>query len=418
MVLLTSKKDLMKDLSGKISKNNMMNTIEFLSKEDNARVAGCEGEKKASLYLKEQLEDLELNAEIHEFELDRPVSIGIGTLNINEEMLKIKSFNGGCPIPKDLNNELVYIGFATKEDIDNHKDLKGKIALIKRGKNSFAHKVSLAYEGGAACIIIFNNSEGIGTGSVGKIVPPIPILGMSLESGEKLLKIIEENSKAFLTFDNFNIDIEYHNKSTSHNVLGELQLQNKTADTKTIVLGAHLDCASSPGASDNATGVSVMLEVARLLCTTEVQNKLTHNILFVAFGSEEIGLLGSKALVEKFKSENILSNIDYMINLDMVGVGTEINVFNLDNILSKEISDLAVKHIKAGQGVFGGAYTNMNSSDHASFEYEDIPASLIQTAPDNYFHTENDTIEKIDPDNLYNVAKVVLSIILESNNII
>lgn len=418
MVLLTSKKDLMKDLSKKISKNNMMSTIEFLSKEDNARVAGCEGEKKASLHIKKEFEDLGLDTEIHEFQLDRAVSIGIGTLNINEEMLKIKSFNGGCTIPKNLKSELVYIGLATKEDILNHKDLKGKIALIKRGKNSFADKVSLAYEAGAACIIIFNSSEGIGTGSVGKNVPPIPILGMSLESGEKLLKIIEKNSKVFLTHDNFNIDIEYHKKAMSYNVLGKLKLKNKNVDTKTIVLGAHLDCASSPGASDNATGISVMLEVARFLCNTEVQNKLTYNILFVAFGSEEIGLLGSKALVEKLKTENILDNLAYMINLDMVGVGTEVNVFNLDNILSKEISDLAVKHIKAGQGVFGGAYTNMNSSDHASFEYEDIPASLIQTAPDNYFHTENDTIEKINPDNLYNVAKVVLSMILESNNII
>lgn len=400
-----------------LSKDSMITTIASLATGDNARVGGCTGELNAAKFIEKKFKDLGLSTEIQKFDLNRPVSIGKGTLNLENKSFTIKAFNGSTDIPNNFSSELVYIGLGTKEDLETIGSLNGKIALIKRGNISFKEKAVNAFEAGANAIIIFNDSNGISTGSLGTTPPTVPILGMNNEDGENLVELLNSKGALTLTKDNFDIDIEFHKTSVSHNVIGNLYIDNYNNETKTIILGAHFDSASSPGASDNASGVSVVLEVAKLLSSYEIRNLLKYNIKFLAFGSEELGLLGSQAFVELLKSEDGVSNIQAMINLDMVGVGDCINVFTANKELSKDISDIAVKYIQSGDGVYGGDYTNMTNSDHGPFETVGIPSCLVQTGPDHHFHTENDTIEKIDLNNLYNVAIVVANTILEAQNL-
>lgn len=399
-----------------ISKNDMMNTIKELVTGDNARVGGCKGEEDAAKLLKAKFENLNLISELHPFKINRPVSIGTGYLIINGENLFIKSFNGGAMIPKDLEGQLVYANLGTKEDIEACGGLNNKIALIKRGNLTFKEKVLNSYEAGAKAIIIFNTEEGISTSSLDNNIPPIPILGMSISNGEKLLNLLKKDTNLILNHNNFDININYLETSTSYNVLGTLPSNENAKNVKTIILGAHFDSASSPGASDNASGVAVMFEVARLLSKSSVKHSFNCNLQFIAFGSEELGLLGSHAFADSLEKENKASSIQAMINLDMVGVGDCINVFTANKELAKDISDLAVKYIQAGDGVYGGNYTNMTNSDHAPFDAIGIPACLVQTGPDHHFHTEYDTIEKIDENNLYNVCKVIIQMILDIDN--
>jgi hypothetical protein len=83
----------------------------------------------------------------------------------------------------------------------------------------------------------------------------------------------------------------------------------------------------SPGANDNASGVSVMLEVARI--TRELQP--SSEVTFVAFGAEEQGLAGSRAFVkrQKFEGEN------FILNLDMVGAGKQAFVVEGNGLVRK-----------------------------------------------------------------------------------
>lgn len=406
------KESCIKEILDSVSKSEMINLIKELVTGDNARVGGCKGEEDAAKLLKEKFEELGLLSELHPFELRRPVSLGVGHLKIYEENLRIKSFNGGTAIPNDLNHKLVYVNLGSKEDIEACGGLKNKIALIKRGTLSFKEKVLNSYEAGAKAIIIFNTEKGISTGSLDNNIPAIPILGMDASDGEKLLEMLNKDRTLVLKHDNFDIDISYNETPESCNVTGTLLCSKNPKDAKTIILGAHFDSASSPGASDNATGVAVMLEVARVLCNSPVRNSFNYNLQFAAFGSEELGLLGSKAFASNLQRENKASSIQAMINLDMVGVGDYINVFTATKELAEDISDLAVKYIQAGDGVYGGNYTNMTNSDHGSFDAIGIPACLVQTGPDHHFHTEYDTIEKIDENNLYNVCKVIVQMIL------
>ncbi|MGL5330951.1 MAG: M20/M25/M40 family metallo-hydrolase [Peptostreptococcaceae bacterium] len=397
----------------RISKKEIIHDMNNLVIGDNARVAGFAGEEEAAEYLADEFEKLGIDAEIEDFDIDKPLSVGNGYLNLDGESLFIKTFNGGSKISDDFKGEVVYAGFGTQNEIEALGDVEGKILLMERGEVSSADKATNASKAGAVGALIFNNSTGAMTGSLGDNPPNIPIIGMSKENGTKIISKIENGESVVLTKDNFDIDIEYKKSGESYNVIGQLKAGKNSENAKTIVLGAHFDSVSSPGASDNASGTAVIVEVARLLSKPDIRKNLNYNIEFVAFGGEELGLLGSKEYVEELKEDDKVKNIEAMINLDMVGVGDYINTFNLKNSLSSSFSQLAAKHIKAGNGVYGGSYTNMSSSDHAPFEEVGIPSTLVQTAPDPNYHTENDTMEHIDENNLFNVATVVVRMIID-----
>ncbi|MGL5348784.1 MAG: M28 family peptidase [Peptostreptococcaceae bacterium] len=397
----------------RISKEEIIHDMNNLVIGDNARVAGFKGEEEAAKYLASEFEKLGLEADIEDFDIDKPLSVGNGYLNIDGESLFIKTFNGGSKISEDFKGEVVYAGFGTQKEIEELGDIEGKILLMERGEVSSADKAANASNAGAVGALIFNNSTGAMTGSLGDNPPNMPIIGMSKENATKIIDKLERGETVELTKDNFDIDIEYQKNGESYNVIGTLKAAKNSKKAKTIVLGAHFDSVSSPGASDNASGTAVIVEVARLLSKPDIRKNLNYNIEFVAFGGEELGLLGSKEYVKELKEDNKVKDIEAMINLDMVGVGDYVNVFNLKNDLSSGFSELAAKHIKAGNGVYGGSYTNMSSSDHAPFEEAGIKSSLVQTAPDPNYHTENDTMEHIDENNLFNVATVVARMIID-----
>jgi Zn-dependent M28 family amino/carboxypeptidase len=91
------------------------------------------------------------------------------------------------------------------------------------------------------------------------------------------------------------------------------QRQGTDAKAGSILVGAHYDTVSvSPGADDNATGVAVVLEVARLLGSRPTPRTLQ----LALFDREELGLLGSRAFVA---NEKHLENLQGAIVMDMVG---------------------------------------------------------------------------------------------------
>ncbi len=104
---------------------------------------------------------------------------------------------------------------------------------------------------------------------------------------------------------------------TSRNVIA-----TRPGDGAPVVVGAHLDSVDSgTGAGDNASGVAVMLAVAEALRDVE----LVHPVVFVAFGAEEVGLVGSDVYVEQLGEE--AGDILAMLNIDSVGVGTTLYVY-------------------------------------------------------------------------------------------
>ena len=143
-----------------------------------------------------------------------------------------------------------------------------------------------------------------------------------------------------------------------------------------------------------------MIELARSL--SEQRISLPFDIKFIAFGAEEIGLLGSIAYAEKMSRKQVKSTIA-MVNFDMVGVGEYFELLTADG-------EDATKLLQSMQAVLESmghtpAISKTERSDHTPFSYSGIQAVDVQTSPAKYYHTDYDTIDVIQPDLLLKVCE-------------
>jgi aminopeptidase N len=157
-----------------------------------------------------------------------------------------------------------------------------------------------------------------------------------------------------------------------------------------------------PGADDNASGVAVLIELAKALAAGEKPQRTT---VFVAFSGEEEGLLGSKHYVEHppFPLDRTIG----VVNLDTVG-----------RFFDKKVSVLATgcasewPHIFRGAGFVTGVEPRLipeglESSDQKSFIDKGVPAVQIFTDPHVDYHRPGDTADKVDGPGLVKVATFV-----------
>jgi hypothetical protein len=205
-------------------------------------------------------------------------------------------------------------------------------------------------------------------------------------------------------------------RATLRNVVGVLPGSKAEWKGQSALLTAHYDHLGlgwpdvhkgdegklHPGADDNASGVAVMVELAKALASEE---KPQRTIVFVAFAAEEAGLLGSKHYVEHpaFPLDKTIG----VINLDTVG-----------RLFDKKVSVIATgsasewQHIFRGAGFVTGVEGRMipdalESSDQRSFIDKGVPAVQIFTDPHPDYHRPGDTADKIDGPGLVKVATFV-----------
>ncbi|WP_342505955.1 M20/M25/M40 family metallo-hydrolase [Sporosarcina sp. FSL K6-2383] len=177
-----------------------------------------------------------------------------------------------------------------------------------------------------------------------------------------------------------------------------------------IVIGAHYDSVVlSPGASDNASGTAVLLEIARIIKDTPTQSE----IRFIFFGSEENGQAGSQNYVNEMTADEIERTIA-MFNLDMVGSADAgpLTMFTVDGMpnTATKIGN------KANVDLFGETLSLASSaqSDHSAFHNVAIDAVMFTHFPlEKAYHSANDTIDKLSEQRLENITRILTMSILE-----
>ncbi len=173
-------------------------------------------------------------------------------------------------------------------------------------------------------------------------------------------------------------------------------------NTETIVLCAHYDHLGEagdiyyPGADDNASGVAVLLELAQLFKDTNIH--FSKNIQLVFFSGEEQGMYGSKYMVHQ--SPYFQTNTVLCINLDMVGFlySQDPAVYMVDYTFDEVYSDLFGSiegPVVDFRLVRQENFLNEFSSDHLSFVDQEIDAIMFFTGLHAYYHTPEDTPEKL-----------------------
>lgn len=188
--------------------------------------------------------------------------------------------------------------------------VKGSIALIKRGKCTFAHKSVLAEAAGAKAAIVYNDVEGPLSGTLGSAHSDegayAPIVGISQAAGQKIVNQLDSASLcAHLMIDN-----QMENRTT-YNVIA----QTKGGDPYNVVtLGGHSDSVNAgPGINDDGSGI-----ISNLMIAKELTHFRLHNaVRFMFWTAEEYGLLGSKFYVNSLDDVE-LAKIRLYLNFDMV----------------------------------------------------------------------------------------------------
>jgi hypothetical protein len=214
---------------------------------------------------------------------------------------------------------------------------------------------------------------------------------------------------------------EPEHPATLKNIIGIIPGTNPAFTGQSIIIGAHYDHLGLGwpdvrennrgkihyGADDNASGVAVLLELAR---TMGRKFKPERSIILVAFSGEEAGRLGSRYFV-KHRSDHPARKITAMINLDTVGRLGNNKLLVLGGNSAREW-----QHIMRGIGFVTGISTAMvtqelDSSDQISFHEAGIPAIQLFSGANLDYHRPTDTPARIDPKGLLKVARVTKEVI-------
>jgi Zn-dependent M28 family amino/carboxypeptidase len=221
----------------------------------------------------------------------------------------------------------------------------------------------------------------------------------------------------------------------------EVQITGEIFPDQIVVIGAHYDSVyGSPGANDNCSAVAANLALAPRLKDT----RPARTLRFVFFANEEMPffqteLMGSRVYAKSCRDKN--ENIVAMLSIETIGYYTDsansqkypfpFSIFYpstgdflafVSNTRSKDLLHSAItsfrKHCKfpSQGGAIPEFVPGINWSDHDSFWHYDYPAIMVtDTAPYRYpwYHSPDDTIDKICFDHLARVTSGLQSVIYD-----
>lgn len=435
------------EASAAIEKLRIRKDIEFLASDElKGRLSGTPEARKAAEYIAAGFKKAGLqhppgyDGPFQQFEFTSGVSLGKNnSLSFHDVSYVLKKDFIPVGFSEDANLKelpVVFAGYCIRSPEPKHDDfadvdVKGKIVLCYRfgpegddPKSPFSRyypvrfKAITARDAGAAALVVIADNEkqdsllelrqdstfgtaGIPVFSVKRdvVLTWLQTAGMQMPSAK--------NPHASMSFELPRVKVSLtsnliREKAKSENVMGWLPAAQSTQET--LIIGAHYDHLGlgiegslsqkrnvvHNGADDNASGVAGLLELARHFGSRK--DRLQRNILFVAFGAEELGVLGSSHFVKN--SPVRLENIVAMLNMDMIGrlrnqkllvggTGTAPEWKEILNGLNG--NRLKLTFNEDGYG----------PSDHSVFYGKNIPVLFFFTGAHPEYHKPEDDPERI-----------------------
>lgn len=280
--------------------------------------------------------------------------------------------------------------------------------------------IRLLQENGAICLLNMSSGDRDGTinnslwfsGRKG-LTPELTTLAIGSEDYLAMQRSLQQGNKVVMEMD---VQTAFNDTDPmGFNVLGEIPGIDPVLKNEIVMIGAHLDSwHSSTGATDNAAGCSVMMEMMSMFKALNIQPKRTIRIAL--WSGEEQGLLGSHGYVQKH-----LADINNMQPLDEYNKVSA--YFNLDNGTGKirglylegneKIKPVFEEWMKAlsNDGVTRLSPGHEGATDHVSFDVVGIPAFEFIQDPIDYesrtHHTNMDNYDHLLPSDLKQASMVV-----------
>ena len=405
-------------ITKQVDANRAIEHVRFLSETIGPRPGGTQSEKWASRYVGMKLQSMGYEVEYQPFAVpDQYVGF------IESPLSKSRNWQTGAAPNSLISTEavtapLIFVPNGTNlDEIPN--EVNGKIVLFERGATvaDYNKQVENAVAKGAKGVLLYSLIGG--RGNYGQTFNPrltkkqsIPVFGLAYAQGNAFKEELAKKGNTILS-----LKARHESNLQSLNVIAKKKPKNSTGNEKAVIVSSHYDSvAGAPGANDNASGTGLVLELARAFQNVETDKE----IRFIAFGSEEMGLIGSEHYVDNlskqererilgvFNADMVATNYDKAKNLyAMTPDGSTNLVTDATLNAAKQLNNDLVL-----QGKFG-------SSDHVPFVYAGIPAALfIWMGVDSWdpliyhiekvYHTPQDNIlENISPERMKMALDVI-----------
>ncbi len=462
----------------KITVAELEDHINFLASDSlKGRKPGTPGGKIAAEYIRDQFAESGLTLMGDEgfqyFNVTTSVELGDNnTLEFNGKEavvgvdFKPMSFTSNL----ELGAEVVFAGYGMQIDIDSLKwndyegiDVEGKWVMVLRSDpepdndsslfisyGGDRDKVLVARDNGATGIIyvsgvsvskddkLMGNTFNRVTAAAG--IPAINITRVVADSimgkGKNIVdiekEIISQNKPNSFPVDTRVVaSLELNRVEVkTQNVIATIEGSDPELKKEYIVIGAHYDhlgmggpgsgsrmpdtIAVHNGADDNATGVAAVIELAEML--NSEKDNLRRSVIFMAFGAEEMGLLGS----QYFTNEPLvdIGNIVAMVNFDMIGRldSTKRTIMIAGTGTAEQMESLLLDYEKSSSLKFSHSPEGYGASDHASFYGSGVPVLMIFTGAHQDYHTPFDDVDLINYGGAKEVVDFSYSIIMDFVN--
>ncbi len=369
-----------------------------LAEDIGPRPSGTETERKAAEWIMSEFKRLGYDSRIEEFDAFT------GIIKAQKlEVLKPYKAEVACEVmplsgstgAKGVTGELLYLDTYDEEYIT--PEVKGKI-IITGGAPANRDRAfaQLKKYKPAGIIIIESTPKAMaknlwGSPTFRKKYVDIPMVRVAFEDGVNLVKSGAKTMRLVAVAEEKTIKTQ--------NVVAELK--GTTRREEIIVVCGHYDTVLEvPGAGDNAGGTAITLELARVF-----KKKGTKRTMrFIAWGCEELGLLGSREYARRLRTESEaekkadeeavteLDNTVLCLNLDVHGgmIGT-----NVAKVLGPPELTTSVKLLSKEKGTVFIVSEGVYSSDGTPFSAVGIPSvSLSRETPTNLLMHSREDVEK------------------------
>jgi hypothetical protein len=192
-----------------------------------------------------------------------------------------------------------------------------------------------------------------------------------------------------------------------------------------VIVAAHFDHLGVrggklyPGADDNASGVAMMLEVARSIVRAPAPPK--RSLMFIGFDLEEPGLFGSRYFVAH--SPVPLERIALFITADMIGRALAgvcaSHVFVIGTEHAPQLRpwiDEGARGRPLAVGILGADLLVLNRSDYGPFRTRGIPFLFFTTGENPRYHTPDDTPDTLDYPKLTQISRMICQVVVKASD--
>ncbi len=367
---------------------NAMEHLRVLAVAIGPRVSGSKEARETVAYIADAFRDYGYAVEVMEFRYE--TRFRVATVTVDGETIEGIALNG------EATGERSAEGRAVAGGLSGNDSFSGAIPVGSRStaRPQDSMMYLAAARNGAAGLVIVNHEPWRLAGFPIPARDAIPVVLVAHTEADRFARAIADGATV-------SIDIGPA-RPLAMNVIAR---PSEGARCDILAGGHHDTVAAAPGATDNASGVAIILELARAFAS----DGLDEGLCFATFGAEESGLFGSRALARRMAEDGELPAV--MVNFDVTARGDAIEVIGTTELVNRAVELLE----RDGFPAYASALPEGYGSDHSSFVDVGVPVLFFSDGDVSLIHTPADVFDLVEPvavDRIGDGAALILGILL------